>query len=66
MSKKVVVDWTKCSGIGICESIAPEFYEVNDDGHLVQLRDDVDAADLDRIEKTVFECPTGALSIVVE
>lgn len=66
MSKKIVVDFAKCSGIGICESIAPEFYEVNDDGDLVLLREDVHAADLASIEKTVLECPTAALSLVAE
>lgn len=66
MSKKIVVDFAKCSGIGICESIAPEFYEVNDDGDLVLMRADVDAENLQAIEKTVLECPAGALSIVVE
>ena len=63
---KIVVEWTKCSGIGICESIAPKYYEVNDDGELVRLREDVADEDVESIIRTVAECPTGALSLTSE
>jgi ferredoxin len=60
---KIVLDRGKCSGIGICESIAPDFYEVNDDGDLVVLREGVAPEYVELIQKTVAECPTGALSL---
>jgi ferredoxin len=63
---KIVVEWAKCSGIGICESIAPEYFEVNNDGELVRLREDVADADKEAIAKAVAECPTGALSLASE
>ena len=63
---KIVVDWPKCSGIGICESIAPKYYEVNDEGELVLLQEDVAVDDIEAITKTVAECPTGALSLISE
>ena len=60
---KIVVDRSRCTVIGICESLAPSFFEVNDDGELVILRDDVAEEDRDLIEQTITDCPTGALSL---
>ncbi|RNL62764.1 ferredoxin [Nocardioides marmoriginsengisoli] len=60
---KVKVDFEKCTGLGICESLAPEFFEVNDDGDLVLLREDLDEGDLAAVEEAVAGCPTEALWI---
>ncbi|MGW0036988.1 ferredoxin [Gordonia sp. NPDC003376] len=61
---KVTVDFTKCTGLGICESLAPEFFEVDDDGDLVLLREDIDPDQLQAVEEAVAGCPTEALRIV--
>lgn len=58
---KIIVDFDKCTGLGICESLAPEFFEVNDDGDLVVLKDEVTDSDLQAIEEAVAGCPTEAL-----
>ena len=60
---KVLVDFSKCTGLGICESLAPEFFEVNDDGDLVLLREDITDAELQEVEEAVAGCPTEALRI---
>jgi len=60
---KVLVDFGKCTGLGICESLAPEFFEVNDDGDLVLLREDITDAELQAVEEAVAGCPTEALRI---
>jgi ferredoxin len=60
---KIIVDENRCTGLGICESIAPEFFEVGDDGALVLLRSQFDEADRADIEEAVRSCPTLALSI---
>jgi ferredoxin len=60
---KVVVDFAKCTGLGICESLAPEFFEVNDDGDLVLLKEDVSVDELQGVEEAVAGCPTEALLI---
>lgn len=62
--KCVTVDFDKCTGLGICESLAPDFFEVNDDGELVLLKDDISDADLQEVEEAVNGCPTEALAIV--
>ena len=60
---KVVVDFAKCTGLGICESMAPEFFEVNDEGQLELLKEDVSDDELLSVEEAVSGCPTEALRI---
>ena len=60
---KVEVDFAKCTGLGICESLAPEFFEVNDDGDLVLLKENISDDELSEIEEAVAGCPTEALRI---
>lgn len=62
--KCVTVDFDKCTGLGICESLAPDFFEVNDDGELIVLKEDIGDADLQEVEEAVNGCPTEALRIV--
>ncbi len=31
---KIVLDESKCSSLGMCYSVAPDFFEVGDDGEL--------------------------------
>ncbi|MCW2592197.1 MAG: fdx2 [Mycobacterium sp.] len=60
---KVIVDFAKCAGLGICESMAPEFFEVNDDGELVLHKEGITDDELQSVEEAVAGCPTEALSI---
>lgn len=52
-----------CSSLGMCESVAPEFFEVGDDGALHVLDARPAACHRALIEEAVAACPTGALSI---
>ncbi|MGV9711034.1 ferredoxin [Gordonia sp. NPDC003424] len=61
---KVIVDFAKCTGLGICESLAPELFEVNDDGELVLLKEDVDPDEVQSVEEAVAGCPTEALRLI--
>lgn len=60
---KVTVDRTRCTGLGICESINPGTFEVDDDGNLAILQDEVGDTDLQDVEQAVSSCPTEALRI---
>jgi ferredoxin len=60
----VVVDREKCTGIGICESLAPDRFEINDDGELVLLQAEVSADEVAELEGVVQACPTAALRLV--
>lgn len=60
---KIIVDHGKCTGLGICESLAPEHFEVNDDGDLEVLKDDVDDNEVAEVEEAIAGCPTLALRL---
>jgi ferredoxin len=60
---KVTVDRSRCTGLGICESIAPGTFEVDDDGTLEIRTVEISSADLQAVEQAVSSCPTEALSI---
>ncbi|MDV6230600.1 PEP/pyruvate-binding domain-containing protein [Rhodococcus cercidiphylli] len=62
-SMKVVVDRTKCTALGNCEAIAPDFFEVDDDGDLTLLREDVTEAERTDVEAAIAACPTAALHL---
>lgn len=57
-------DRDACITMGICESIAPEYFQVQDDGTMAVQRELVDPADLGKVREAVAACPTGALRIV--
>jgi ferredoxin len=61
---KVALDRSKCTGLGICESPAPAFFEVDDNGELIQLREGIDADELAAVEEAVQGRPTEALRIM--
>ena len=58
---RVLVDRERCVGSGTCEALAPELFEVGDDG-VVELLGPVPADDAE-VRDAVSACPTGALSI---
>jgi ferredoxin len=60
---KIHVDTDKCTGHGVCESIAPEVFEVGDDGVVHLLTTDLTEAMRADLESAVAECPTQALSL---
>ena len=61
---RIVLDESKCSSLGMCESVAPDFFEVGDDGALAVLRPEVGEDDRALLEQAVAACPTAALSLV--
>jgi ferredoxin len=60
---RIVLDETKCSSLGMCESVAPDHFEVGDDGELKILDPTPPENQRALIEEAVAACPTGALSI---
>ncbi len=60
---RIVLDEGKCSSLGMCESVAPAFFEVGDDGALVILQSEAGQEERALLEEAVAACPTGALSL---
>jgi ferredoxin len=62
---RIVLDTTKCVSLGVCESLAPDYFEVQDDGTLLVKADVVSDADLDAVRQAVAACPTAALRLSI-
>jgi len=60
---RIVVDRTKCTGLGMCEAEAPDLFEVSADGSLVVLVEAPNDDARDALQAAVQACPTGALTI---
>lgn len=61
---KIEVDWDRCESNGVCESMAPDVFAL-DDEDMLQIEDPT-VTDENRaaVERAVAACPKAALSIV--
>ena len=60
---KVIVDYDLCASNAVCMGIAPEVFEVRDDGFMYVLNDKPGPEFDDRLREAVASCPNGALSL---
>jgi ferredoxin len=60
---RVEVDRERCVGSGACEALAPDVFEVDDEGLLVVHRSRPAGSELADVEDAVRACPTRALSL---
>lgn len=60
---RVEVDLSKCTGHGICESIAEDVFEVQGDGSVQILSEDRPESDRERMQQAVTQCPAAALRL---
>jgi ferredoxin len=61
---RVELDLDRCTGHGICESIAEDVFEVQDDGTVLIHENDRPASDRERMQQAVTQCPAAALRLV--
>jgi ferredoxin len=60
---KVTVDFDLCASNAVCMSIAPEVFEVRDDGFLYVLNESPGPEFAERMREAHNSCPTGAITI---
>ena len=60
---KIVVDRDKCEGLGMCESMAHEFFEVDDDDVMHVLDENPDEEQRKMLSAAVNSCPVLALTL---
>jgi len=62
--KKIKVDYDLCESNAMCEALAPDHFQVDDDDDLQILDDRVTDDNQALIEQAVASCPKSAISIV--
>lgn len=61
---RIEVDLGKCTGHGICETIADDIFEVGDDGLVHLHHPQRPESDRVRMQQAVIQCPAAALRLV--
>jgi ferredoxin len=61
---KVKVDFDLCESNALCESLAPEVFELDDDDFLQILEEEIGPDDEDAVRRAVAACPRAAISLV--
>jgi ferredoxin len=60
---KVVVDYDACMSNALCMQVAPEIFEVREDGFLYILNENPPEALRAKVEEAARVCPTQAITI---
>lgn len=60
---KTRVDIDTCIGCGLCPSVAPDIYEMRDDGKAHEMGDTVPAGQESSAQEAVDSCPVSAIII---
>lgn len=60
---KIVVDFDKCKSNAVCMAVAPEVFEVRDDGFLYVLQEEPPEELRAAVEQAARECPTQAIGV---
>ncbi|MFW6773351.1 ferredoxin [Nocardioides sp. CPCC 205120] len=60
---RIVADLTKCEGLGMCEAMAPDFFEVDEEGTVEVLDDAPGEEHRGDLTAAVDACPVLALSL---
>jgi ferredoxin len=61
---RIVVDFDRCTSNAVCMGIAPDIFEVRDDGFLYVLDESPGEERRTQVEEAVASCPTQAISLV--
>jgi ferredoxin len=60
---EIVVDRTRCEGLGMCEAMADQYFEVQDDGTMAVLDPHPAEEDRQPVAAAVDACPVLALTL---
>ncbi len=61
---KIKVDFDLCESNALCEAMAPEVFELDDDDYLVVKAEETTPDNLDDVKRAVAACPRAAISLV--
>jgi ferredoxin len=64
MSLRIEVDRGRCEGLGMCEAMASDFFELDDDEQMQVLNETPGDADRGHVNAAVQACPVLALTLV--
>jgi ferredoxin len=60
---KIDVDFDLCESNGLCEALAPDVFELDEDDYLQLLADRTTPANEEAVRRAVASCPRAAISL---
>jgi ferredoxin len=63
---KIKVDFDLCESNALCEALAPDVFELDDDDFLQLKTEETTEANLDNVKRAVASCPRAAISLAEE
>lgn len=66
MTTRIKVDYDLCESNALCEALAPDVFELDDNDDLQLHTDEVTDDNRSRVEQAVAACPRAAISLVEE
>lgn len=60
---KATVDQELCIGCGVCESVCPEVFQMNDEGLAEAIKGEIEQAVMEEAKQAQTECPVEAITI---
>lgn len=64
MQTKLIIDRDACRGSGLCVAIAPELFEIAEDGAAAGLKQTLESTDIAIATEAVQACPLRALRLL--
>lgn len=61
---RIIFDRTKCATMGLCEMVAPDIFQIDDDGVMALQTDVIDGSRRTEMEDVAMGCPTHSLRVV--
>jgi ferredoxin len=60
---KIKVDFDLCESNGLCEGLAPDVFELDDDDFLQLKAEDTTDENIEGVRRAVAACPRAAISL---
>jgi ferredoxin len=60
---KALGDRESCRGYGNCLIAAPNIFDVDDDGLVIVLKEEIAEDELSAVERAAYDCPTNSITI---
>lgn len=60
---KAFVDKDACISCGLCESLCPDIFEIEDDGKAGAINEELEGEKLDCAKEAASQCPTDAIIV---
>jgi ferredoxin len=60
---KIKIDFDLCESNALCEAMAPEVFELDDDDFLQLKTEETTPANIDAVKRAVAACPRAAISL---